>query len=84
MAAGERKWNQWTPRFVNQHATRSGSQALISSGEGQFLALPRLRSTQPPNAHSELNRHFAKTLSSLSAVPRMANDWRMGGDRHVR
>ena len=25
-----------------------------------------------------------KTLSSLSDVPRMAYDWRMGGDRHIR
>jgi hypothetical protein len=28
---------------------------------------------------------IGKTLSSLSDVPRMAYDWRMGGgDRHVR
>lgn len=56
-----------------------------SSGEGQFLALPRLRSTQPPNAHSERDRHFAKTvvkrwLNGVSAVIATSADVRRNGN----
>jgi hypothetical protein len=75
----------------------SWSLPLAAADEGR--SSPQLRTLALKNADVVANRtkkqafrprnssirgHQIKTLSSLSDVPRMAYDWRMGGDRHVR